>query len=479
MSGLVDLGLHLVIAFNYFVLFYFLAMNTAYGLLLLRSFFGMLSHLREWTGAVEGSDELLTSDLTLPISIIAPAYNEEKTVVQSVRALLSLHYPAYEVILVNDGSKDGTLAALVEQFDMYEIFQAVKRDLDSKPVRGIYASRLHENLVVVDKENGGKSDALNAGINVATSPLVCVIDADTLIEPDALLRIARPFLTDPEHTLAVGGTIRIANGCEVDRGRIVRVGLARSRLAVFQVVEYLRAFLFGRLSWNYFGGNLIISGALGLFRKASIVQVGGYATDTVGEDMEVVARLHRWHHEHKVPYAIRFIPDPIAWTEAPESARVLSRQRDRWQRGLLDTLTRHARMILNPRYGWVGMFGMPFFVFVEAMAPVVEIFGLGIFIASVAAGVVDYWFAGVFLLIAFGLGVLLSVTSLVLEEISFHRYPRAQDVWRLVLFAVLENFGYRQMTSWWRLKGLWGFLRGKKQWGRMERKGFAAAPQKR
>lgn len=475
MNGLVEVGIALLVAFNHAVFAYFLLLHGSYGVLLLRSFFAVRAHLREWSAQGEVDARLMASDLVLPISIIAPAYNEERTVVESVRALLALEYPAFEVILVNDGSKDATLARLLEAFDMYEIFQAVKQDLRSQEIRGVYVSRTHENLVVVDKVNGGKADALNAGINVATSPLVCAIDADTLVEPDALLRIVRPFLLEPERVVAAGGTIRIVNGCRVERGRIVGIGLARSPVAVFQVVEYLRAFLFGRISFNVLGGHLIISGAFGLFRKDALVKVGGYATDTVGEDMEIVTRLHRWHRERGIDYAVEFVPDPIGWTEAPESLQVLGRQRDRWQRGLLDTLVRHRRMLFNPRYGAVGMLTMPFFTFVEALSPLVELAGLAVFAGSLAVGAVDAAFAAMFLLVAFGLGVLLSVSSLLLEELSFHRYPRWRQVARLLAYAALENFGYRQLVAWWRVRGTINYLRGKKQWGRMERIGFGTA----
>jgi cellulose synthase/poly-beta-1,6-N-acetylglucosamine synthase-like glycosyltransferase len=467
----------LILGFNHFVLVYFLVLYLTYGMLLCISFSTILSHMREWEWEWEweGGGTLQSSNLLLPISIVAPAYNEEKTVVQSVRALMALEYPNYEVIVVNDGSRDATVERLVEAFEMYEVAPSIKRDLPNREVRALYVSRLHDNLLLVDKENGGKSDALNAGINVATCPLVCAIDADTLIERDALRRLVRPFLLAPERVVAVGASIRIANGCEVDRGRIVRTALSDNPIPVFQVVEYLRAFLFGRSAWNHLGGHLIISGALGLFRKEAMVEVGGYATDTVGEDMEIVTRLHRHYREAKKDYEVCFIPDPAGWTEAPENLTILARQRDRWQRGLLETLTRHAPMILNPRYGLVGMFTMPFFVFIEAMAPLVETVGLAMFAVALFAGIVDLGFAVLFFLVAFGLGVLLSVTSLALEEISFHRYPRPGDLWRLVGYAVLENFGYRQLTAWWRLKGIWNFLRGKKSWGKMERKGFTAA----
>ena len=278
-------------------------------------------------------------------------------------------------MLVNDGSTDDTVAVLERDFELVPVQPIFQRRVESAAIRAIYRSRLNPNLVLVDKDNGGKADALNAGVNVARGELVCAIDADTIIESDALLRMVRPFLYRDD-VVAAGGTIRAANGSDVVRGRVVAPRAPRRVLPALQAVEYLRAFLTGRLGWNRLGGNLIISGAFGMFRRESMLDASGYEHETVGEDMELVARLRRRAYERGGPGRVDFIPDPVAWTEVPQSLRVLGRQRDRWHRGLADVLWRHRRMLLNPRYGSVGLVAFPYFLGVELLAPVIEALGL-------------------------------------------------------------------------------------------------------
>lgn len=451
---------------------YFLVLNGTYLATSLLAF----SRLRRYGARLKTFDleRLLTSDGVPPVTLIAPAYNEEAGCVESVRAFLSLSYPDVQILVVNDGSKDATLARLIEAFDLVPAPRVPTAPIPSAPIREMYRSRRHPNLLVLDKENGGKADALNAGLAHCRTPLFCAMDADTLLERDALLRVVRPFIEDAD-TVAVGGIIRIVNGCRVRDGEVVEVGLPDNLLARFQVLEYLRAFLAGRMGWDALDATLIISGAFGLFRRSAVVSVGGYATDTVGEDMELVVRLHRVLRERGERYAIRFVPDPVAWTECPETLRVLGRQRDRWQRGLAQSLMRHRRMLLNPRYGRVGMIAYPFFFFLEMLGPLVELAGWVSLPILLASGRVDLLFATSFLAVSVGLGMVLSVLAVALEELSFRRYPRRSDLFRLFGLGLLENVGYRQLQSWWRLKGLWSAVRGSEAWGAMERKGFSRA----
>jgi cellulose synthase/poly-beta-1,6-N-acetylglucosamine synthase-like glycosyltransferase len=454
------------------ILVYFLLVNGWYLLLLASAGYEM----REYVLLARGRARwrLMGSRAAPSISMLAPAYNEAATIAESVRALLALYYPNLEVVVVNDGSKDTTVQVLMETFDLAPIHPIYQKRIRSKDIVGLYRSRLHPNLVVVDKVNGGKADALNAGLNLATGELVCAIDADTLIEPDSLQRMVGPFLHRND-VVAAGGTIRIANGCVVENGRVTRARTPRQLIPGCQVVEYLRAFLFGRLGWNRLGGNLIISGAFGLFDRQAMMEAGGYEHATVGEDMEIALRLRRNGYEKKGPHQIAFVPDPVAWTEAPESARVLGRQRDRWHRGLADVLWRHRGVMFNPRYGSMGMVVFPYFVIVELMAPVVEFVGLMGLLLGLVIGAINLPFAILFFLVAYGLGAVLTVMTLVLEEASFHRYDSFADRALLVLWALVENLGYRQLTVLWRLQGIWKYLRGSKSWGAMERKGFAAA----
>lgn len=468
-----DFARTVLVTFDWVVLGYFLFVNSVYLLLLVSAAWEMRNHLlleraeRRW--------RVLQSDIAPTISMLAPAHNEAATIAGSVRAMLGLSYPNLEVVVVNDGSRDETVQVLIDNFALVAIHPLFRRHVETELVTALYRSTLHPNLVVIDKENGGKADALNAGLNVASGRLVCAVDADTIIEPDALQRMVRPFLTRDD-MVAAGGTIRIVNGSEVRNGRVSELRMPRRALAGFQVVEYLRAFLFGRLGWNRLGGNLIISGAFGLFDRQAMADAGGYAHNTVGEDMELVVRLRRHSFEQEDPKRISFIPDPVAWTEAPESLRVLGRQRDRWHRGLSDVLRRHWRVFLNPRYRAMGMVVYPYFVVVELMAPVVEALGLLGLAAGLLLGAVDPSFAVLFFLVAYGLGIVLATFTLALEELSFHRYERLSDRAVLVLWALLESLGYRQLTVLWRLRGIWKFLRKRTDWGVMQRQGFAPPP---
>jgi cellulose synthase/poly-beta-1,6-N-acetylglucosamine synthase-like glycosyltransferase len=460
---------HLLLDLEWAILVYFLLVNGWYAILLLSAALELRGHL--FRIRHESTWRLLGSRIAPPISMLAPAYNEAATISESVRALLTLYYPNLEVIVINDGSPDATLQTLIERFGLVAIHPIYRQQVPTKRVRGLYRSRRYPGLLVVDKENGGKADALNAGLNLASGELVCAIDADTLIEPDALQRMVRPFLLSDD-VLAAGGTIRLVNGSSVAGGRVVKTRVPRQAFAGVQTVEYLRAFLFGRLGWNRLGGNLIISGAFGLFQREPVIAAGGYTHDTVGEDMELVLRLRRRGYEQGGPNRVDFIPDPVAWTEAPETASVLGRQRDRWHRGLSDTLWRHRRVLFNPRYGAMGLIVYPYFCFVELLAPFIEAIGLIGLAIGVATGAVDLTFASLFFLIAYGLGLILDAMTFILEEFSFHRYEGLDDRALLLLWAALEQFGYRQLTVYWRMRGLVRFLRGRRDWGAMQRKGF-------
>ncbi|HMI45263.1 MAG TPA: glycosyltransferase family 2 protein [Gemmatimonadaceae bacterium] len=460
---------------QFVVLVYFLVVNGWYMLLLVSSLLEMRRHLL--LIADESRHLLLSSTLSPTISILAPAFNEESTIEGSLRALLALQYPNLEVIVISDGSKDQTVQVLIERFDLVPVKTIYEQRIKTKAVRALYRSATYPALVVVDKDNGGKADALNVGLSFAKGDLVCAMDADTLIEADGLQRMIRPFLYATD-VVATGGTIRVVNGSEVKSGRVIRTRVPTNALAGMQVVEYLRAFLFGRLGWNRLGGNIIISGAFGLFRRESVLSAGGYLHDTVGEDMELVLRLKRLSYERGGPGKIAFVPDPVAWTEVPESLKVLGRQRDRWHRGLADVLWRHRGMLLNPRYRVTGLVVLPYYAFVELLAPAIEAIGLISLALGLIYGIVDWNFAALFYLTAYGLGTALTAFTLILEDLSFHRYETFRDRALLFLWAMLENLGYRQMTVYWRLRGLWKFLRGRKDWGAMERKGFKplAAP---
>jgi cellulose synthase/poly-beta-1,6-N-acetylglucosamine synthase-like glycosyltransferase len=335
----------------------------------------------------------------------------------------------------------------------------------------VYRSDAHPNLVVIDKVNGGRSDGLNAAVNAATSPLICCVDADSLLEPDGLVEAVRPFVERPA-TVGAGGIIRVANGCRVDKGHVMQVALPRNPLAMFQTVEYFRAFLAARSGWSAINGLLIISGAFGVFRRAAVVEVGGFAPDSIGEDFELCVRLHQKARDEHRPYRLEFVPDPVCWTEVPTRLRELGGQRNRWHRGLIDTLWRHRRMIGNPRYGAVGMVSLPFFVAFEFLGAFVETLGYVTVVVSLALGVVNVKFALVFFAVAVLSGVLLSLAAVLLEDLAFRRFERRGELLQLVAYSVAENFGYRQLMTCYRVRGFFAYLRGNKAWGEIRRVGF-------
>jgi cellulose synthase/poly-beta-1,6-N-acetylglucosamine synthase-like glycosyltransferase len=451
---------------------FFAVVNGFYVVSFVAASADLLTRARETRA--ESRSRVLSSELAPRISVLVPAFNEELTLVESVRATLTMQYPDLEVVVVDDGSTDGTLDVLIREFSLRPIRPVFEPTVPTAEIVAIYRSRTSTNLVVVAKRNGGKADALNAGLDVASGRLVCAVDADTLIAPDALQRMVRPFVADPE-TVVVGGTIRLANGGTVVKGRMVQEAAPRNLLARFQVIEYLRAYLIGRVGWNRLGGNVIISGAFGLFDRAAVLEVGGYA-HTVGEDMELVLRLRRHGYEVGRPRHVEFAADAVAWTEAPETLRVLGRQRDRWHRGLTDTLRLHREVLFNRRYGALGTVVTPAYLVVEWLSPIVEAVGL-VFVGVLwATGRVDTEFAVLFLLLAYGLGVLFSLGGLLLEELTSRRYGSIRSRGRLVVAALLENFGYRQLTVVWRLRGLLRYVRGRQDWGAMARSGFRAAP---
>ncbi|MBA4138676.1 MAG: glycosyl transferase [Opitutus sp.] len=406
------------------------------------------------------------------ITMLVPAYNEEKTIVENIHSLLTLRYPRYEIVVVNDGSKDGTARAVIAAFKLERIDLRRPHPAPCKPIRGIYRHRDYPNLLFIDKENGGKSDALNAAMNYARHPLVCGVDADSLLDHNSLLKAARPFVEHPHSLVAVGGTIRIANGCEVHGGMVTNEGAPRKLLPLFQVIEYLRAFLIARLSFSRLNTVSIISGAFGLFKRHAVLAVGGYTHGTVGEDMELIVKLHRHFKERAEPYNILFVPDPVCWTEAPESLAVLRRQRTRWQRGLCEVLWRHRTMLCNRRYGRIGTLGLPMFIAFDIVGPILDLIGL-IFVPLLClAGLLTWHYMAAFFAVVVFYGVFLSMMALVLAELALFKTTRKRDMALLAFAAIAENFGYRQLNLLWRIEGIWQYFRKQQAWGEMTRTGF-------
>lgn len=453
---------------TWITLFYFLAVNAIY---LTLSAMAAVALYRNWQYRDISELPVSYSAMAPPISVLIPAFNEETTIAATVHSILQLTYSEFEVIVINDGSKDGTLEALQREFSLLPIPEAYRVQIPTKEIRGIYRSMKHPRLRVIDKVNGGKADSLNAGINVSRYPLFCGVDADSILDRNSLQLVVRPFLRSPQ-MVATGGTIRAANGCDVKGGYLQHVDLPQNPWALLQVVEYLRAFLFGRLGWSSINAMLIISGAFGLFKKAAVIEVGGYRTNTIGEDMELVVRIHHHMREHGKPYRIEFVPDPVCWTEVPEDRLTLRNQRIRWQRGLSESLTLHWGLMFSRRGGWPGWVAFPYMVLFEWLGPLIELTGYVWTLFAYWADLISWSAFVLFLIVSIGLGILLSISGLLLEQLSFRMYPRLRHVYLLVAVAVLENLGYRQLNSWWRFVGLYRWAMQKEgHWGAMKRKG--------
>jgi len=397
-----------------------------------------------------------------PISILVPAYNEELTILSTIKSLLTLYYPEFEIIVINDGSTDKTLDLLISEFNLIPIPTAVKLSLPHKPIKNLYISVDYPNLTVIDKENGGKADALNAGINVSQYPFFCCIDADSILDPEALLRASRLFFED-KTVIAVGGIVLPLNGAVVEEGTIKEFKAPKKLIELFQSIEYTRGFLAGRTGWSILNSLLIISGAFGVFRKDMVISIGGYRK-TVGEDMDLVVRLHKYCLENKIPYKIAFIPDPICYTQVPTDLTSLLKQRNRWHRGLIDSLLYSKGMFLNQKYKLVGKIGFPYFVFVEALGPIVEFIGYVSFIIFYILDLISKEYAFLFFCLAFVWGMWINIASVFLDNYLYRRYSSLADIIKLLFVGILEFFGYRQLIVTERIIATFQFWR--KEWGK-------------
>jgi cellulose synthase/poly-beta-1,6-N-acetylglucosamine synthase-like glycosyltransferase len=465
--NLQDIGVY----FSWFILIYMLVVITFYSVVMLIS---VIQLRKEYRLDREKSFGDYAQDIyTKPVSIIVPAFNEEAGIVHSIRSLLSINYPVFEIIVVNDGSSDTTVDVLIEQYDMKEIKKVIRRQVHSKHIKKVYQSQLLPNLYLVDKDNGGKADALNAGLNFSHYPYVCSLDGDSVLERDAFLKVMKPIIESNEEVIASGGSIRIANGCEIRNGEVLKIGLSKNPLVIMQVIEYLRAFLMGRIGLSRHNLLLIISGAFGVFSKHWVVLAGGYRSDTVGEDMELVVRIHRLLKETKQKKRIVYVPDPVCWTEVPESTKYLKRQRRRWHRGLFESLWIHRKLTFNPKYGLIGFVSFPYFWIVEFLGPIVELSGYIYIVISLFAGGIYLEFAILIFLLSCLYGSIFSAFAILLEEWSLRKYPRISDLLKLFLYSLTETIWYRPLTVFWRCQGVWQMIRGESGWGEMKRKGVS------
>ncbi len=458
-----------IVVFNYFCMSFTIALSIIYIIQMFVSFFRVRKNYNK-----HFSDDYLRyvdSNNLLPISLIIPAYNEQENIVQNIRSLMKINYPCYEIIVVNDGSTDRTGELVIEAFDMHPIETSIRYQIQTQTIRGVYFSKKYPNLLYVDKENGGKSDALNAGINISSYPLFTCLDADSRVEKDALLMLSLEFIKD-SRTVVAGGIVRIANGSKIVDGELKGFSMPKKLVERFQIVEYYRSFLSGRVFWSATNSLLIVSGAFGLFRKQTVIDVGGYKRNTIGEDMEIVVRIHRHMRKNKIKYKVIFNELSICWTQGPMSMKDIRSQRRRWQIGLMDTLISHRAMTFNPRYGMVGLFSMPYNWIFELLGALIETIGYFLIPFSLIMGELNMFFFVMYFLLAVMLGIILSEGSLVLEQYTHRAAMTAKQSISISIYAILENFGYRQMISIFRVEGILKYRKLRKTWGKIKRKEF-------
>jgi cellulose synthase/poly-beta-1,6-N-acetylglucosamine synthase-like glycosyltransferase len=456
---------------NTLIFFYYLQSNLVYLGLLITAILSSIRYQRQ-LGLVR-LERVRVSPLAPPISLLVPAHNEAKSIVGSIDSLLGLDYPEFEVIVANDGSTDDTMAVLKARYQLLETDMLYIPEVPSRPVRAVYMSQVEPRLLVIDKEPGGsKADAINAALNAASSPYICVVDADSILERDALVRIVVPVLTDPKHVVAAGGIVRVLNGSRIEQGRMMEVRLPSRAVERIQVIEYLRAFLIGREGWAYYNLLTIISGAFGIFRRDLVREVGGYRASAIGEDIDLVMRLHRHMRAKGSDFHITFVPDPVCWTEVPADMKSLARQRARWQKGLAGVLWPNRDMLFRPRYGALGFVALPYLWIWELLAPVIELGGLITIGVAAAAGVLSREFFIQFLIFGYAFATMISIGSVLLEELTYKRYNRWKDMALLVGFCFVEHFPYRQLHLVWRLQGLVQYVRGDLSWGPLKRVGL-------
>jgi len=458
--------------FAHIIFYLTLALFGSYLILGIASAVALRKYLRK--NSYVNYNSLVLSPLSPKISIIAPAYNESKSIIDNIRTLLSLYYNNFEVIIVNDGSTDNTFDLVKEAYDLIKVNYYFDYRIPCERIKGVYRSKnpSYNRLTVIDKVNGGKADSLNAGINICHSDLFVSIDADSIIESDSILKLVKPFLEEKERkVIGTGGVIRIVNSCEVERGHIREIKIPRKILPRLQVLEYTRAFLLGRMAWSQLDGLMLISGAMGIFDRETVIKAGGYSIKTVGEDMELVLRMRRYMADKGTKYEVTYIPDPLCWTEVPSDIKSLRKQRTRWTRGLVESLGRHRRLFFNPKYRRLGLLGYPYWFFFEWLAPLIAFSCFAYTIYLIIRNAINWPFYLILFLFVYSFAVSISIWAVLFEEITFHKYRSKKDVLKLISAAFIEPFFY-PVHTYFAIRGNLEALRGKKGWGKAERNGF-------
>ncbi|MBD3108688.1 glycosyltransferase family 2 protein [Bacillus sp. AGMB 02131] len=461
----------IMIVLGWIIIIYMAFVILAYSTMLIIA----LIQLRKYRDSdqLKKDDDYIDSMFSKPVSIIVPAYNEEAGIIDSLHSLLSLRYPDTELIVVNDGSTDSTQKKIIDYFKMRPIDKTVRVQIQTKPINQIFQSTVYPHLFLIDKENGGKADALNAGINMSKNPYFCSIDGDSILDGNSLLRVMRPIILSDGNVIAAGGNVRIANGLDIHLGSIFGNSLSKNSLVLMQIVEYVRAFLMGRIALSKYNLILIISGAFSVFSKKHVIEVGGYSTNMIGEDMELVVHLHRYIKDKKLNKRIEFVADPVCWTEAPQSLSDLRKQRRRWHQGLIENLWKHKKMTLNPKYGTIGLISLPYFWIVECLGPIVELIGYLYIIISFFLGNLYFEYSILLILLFILYGSIFSIASTLLEAWSMNVYPKTRELTKVLFISLSEIFWYKPITLLFRCEGILRFILGRNDWGTLKRRGLS------
>ncbi|TKC12750.1 glycosyltransferase family 2 protein [Pedobacter polaris] len=465
---------YLIAFYEVFMFDYASVLMFSYSILVVLSLFEIRKYLKR--KSYINLRSILTSPHAPGITVIAPAYNEGLTIINNVHSLLSLNYPKFEVVIINDGSTDHTLQKLIENFNLVAIDYAYNEQIITQPVRQIYRSGnpAFFNLLVVDKVNGkSKADASNAGINISSYPYFLCTDVDCIIHKDTLLKLIKPFIEESTKVIATGAAIRISNSCEIQNGFMVKVKVPDKFLPLFQELEYIRAFLLGRMAWSKLNALMLVSGGLGLFDKEVAISAGGYDHKSFGEDMELITRMRIYMHDIKEKYLVKYIPESLCWTEVPATLKVFGNQRTRWSRGLAQNLWLHKKIIFNPKYGIFGMLSFPYWLFFEWLAPIIEATGIIYYIYVIVTGQINWEYAVILLVYVYSFSVMITIFAVLWDEITYKQYGSKAEVFKLCLAALVEPIFYHPLVVIFAIKGYLYSLTGKTLvWGNMQRSGF-------
>ena len=411
----------------------------------------------------------ISHEYYFPVSIVVPGYNEEITICDTVNSLLNLEYKLYEIVIVDDGSKDNTSKVLIDTFKMKRVRRKIKKSIRCQEEEFVYESYGYKvPIVLIRKKNGGKADALNMGINASRYPYFICMDADSMLQHDALERIVKPVLTD-ENLIACGGLVRIANGVVLENGRVKKYGMPKKMVTAMQVLEYERSFLASRILFDMFNGNMIISGAFGLFKKDIVIAVGGYDHGTMGEDMELVVRLHVFCKKNNIPYTIKYEPEAVCWSQAPESMSDLKKQRRRWHLGLFQSLSKHSQVLLSTKYGALGTVSYMYFVIFELMSPYIEIFGLFSVIIMYFLGMISLRVIIMFSILSILFGAVLTLSAFFSRIHTQNVKLSSKDAWKAIWACIYESVWFRVILAFTRMTAFIGYKKKKLQWGKIKR----------